>query len=78
VVWATGYVRRYPWLRVPILDGRGEIEHRGGITAAPGVYVIGLRYMRRRRSHFIFGCGTDAEELAQDIAAHLGATAPAA
>ena len=77
VVWATGYVRRYPWLRVPVLDGRGEIEHRGGITPAPGVYVMGLRYMRRRRSHFISGCGVDAEELTQDIAAHLGARAPA-
>jgi putative flavoprotein involved in K+ transport len=80
VIWATGYVRRYPWLTVPVLDGRGEIEHRGGITPAPGVYVMGLRYMRRRRSHFICGCGVDAEELAQDIAARRSgrAHAPAA
>ncbi len=72
VIWATGYVRRYPWLRVPVLNEHGEIEHRGGVTAAPGVYVIGLRYMRRRRSHFICGCGFDAEDLARDIAAYLG------
>jgi putative flavoprotein involved in K+ transport len=78
LVWATGYVRRYPWLRVPILNARAEIEHRGGVTPAPGIYAMGLRYMRRRRSHFISGCGVDAEELAHVIAAHLGARAPAA
>jgi putative flavoprotein involved in K+ transport len=78
VIWATGYVRRYPWLAVPVLDARGELVHRGGITPAPGLYAMGLRYMRRRRSHFISGCGVDAEELAQDIAALLGARARAA
>ena len=78
VIWATGYVRRYPWLTVPVLDQQGELVHRGGITPAPGLYAIGLRYMRRRRSHFISGCGVDAEELAQRIAALLGARAHAA
>jgi putative flavoprotein involved in K+ transport len=78
VIWATGYVRRYPWLAVPVLDEQGELVHRGGITPAPGLYAMGLRYMRRRRSHFISGCGVDAQELAQDIAALLGARARAA
>jgi putative flavoprotein involved in K+ transport len=41
VVWATGYRRSYPWLRVPVLDERGEIRHEGGITASPGLYVWG-------------------------------------
>ncbi len=78
VIWATGYVRRYPWLNVPVLDEQGELVHRGGITPAPGLYAMGLRYMRRRRSHFISGCGVDAEEIAQDIAALLGTRAHAA
>jgi putative flavoprotein involved in K+ transport len=34
VVWATGYSAQYPWLRVPVLDERGEIRHAGGVTAA--------------------------------------------
>jgi len=70
VVWATGYVRRYPWLRVPVLDAAGEILHRGGVTPAPGLYVLGQRFMRRRRSHFIDGCGIDAEEIAAHLAKH--------
>ncbi|WP_336490791.1 flavin-containing monooxygenase [Methylobacterium nigriterrae] len=71
VVWSTGYVRRYPWLKVPVLDSRGEIIHRGGVTAFPGLYALGLTFLRRRRSSFIDGCGLDAEDLAPLIEAHL-------
>jgi putative flavoprotein involved in K+ transport len=67
VIWATGYRRTYPWLHVPVLDSTGEIEHRYGITAAPGLYVLGLRFQRRRASHFIGGVGPDAAYLAEHL-----------
>jgi putative flavoprotein involved in K+ transport len=67
VVWATGYGRDYGWLKVPVLDAAGEIVHRGGITPSPGLYVLGLRFMRRRKSSFLDGVGVDAEALAEDI-----------
>lgn len=68
VLWATGYRRRYDFLRVPVLDHRGEIRHRGGVTDVPGLYVLGLRFQRRRNSSFLDGVGADAEELAEQIA----------
>jgi putative flavoprotein involved in K+ transport len=71
VVWATGYVRNYPWLKLSLLDGRGEIIHCGGVAAAPGLFTIGLAFMRRRRSSLIDGCGHDAEELARIVKVHL-------
>jgi putative flavoprotein involved in K+ transport len=71
VLWATGYRRDYSWLKVPVLDVAGEICHDGGITPSPGLYVLGLNFLRRRRSHFIDGVGFDAAELAQDIQCHL-------
>jgi putative flavoprotein involved in K+ transport len=71
VLWATGYQRNYSWLKVPVLDAAGEISHAGGITASPGLYVLGLNFLRRRRPHFIDGVGFDAVELAQDIECHL-------
>jgi putative flavoprotein involved in K+ transport len=74
VVWATGYRRHYPWLQVPVLDGAGEIAHRGGITAQPGLVVLGLRLLRRRNSSFIDGVGRDAEELALHLLGHLATT----
>jgi putative flavoprotein involved in K+ transport len=71
VIWATGYVRRYPWLYLPVIDGRGELVHEGGVTAIPGLYALGLTFLRRRRSAFIDGCGDDADELAPLIHEHL-------
>ena len=74
VIWATGYRRGYSWLRVPVLDRRGEIAHRGGVTPSPGLYVLGMQFQRRRNSNFIDGVGKDARYLAAEIGAHLGQT----
>ena len=41
--------------------------HDGGVVSAPGMYVMGLPFMRRRKSSFIDGAGDDAA----DLAAHL-------
>jgi putative flavoprotein involved in K+ transport len=67
VIWATGYRPDYSWLDVPVLDRKGRIRHDGGVLAAPGMYVMGLPFMRRRKSSFIDGAGEDAA----DLAAHL-------
>jgi putative flavoprotein involved in K+ transport len=71
VVWATGFSRNYSWLQVPVLDADGEIMQQGGITPSPGLYVLGLRFMRRRKSNFIDGVGTDATELADEVQSYL-------
>jgi len=68
VVWATGYRRSYPWLNVPVLDGHGELRHEEGVTPVPGLYALGLRFMRRRNSNFIDGVGDDARFVADHIA----------
>jgi putative flavoprotein involved in K+ transport len=68
VVWATGFSRRYPWLRVPVLDDHGEIRQREGITPVPGLFVLGMHFQRRRNSAFIDGVGDDAAFLAERIA----------
>jgi putative flavoprotein involved in K+ transport len=71
VLWATGYIRQYPWLKLPVFDKNNEIIHRGGVAAVPGIFVLGLTFLRRRRSSFIDGCGLDAEDLTPIIKAHL-------
>jgi len=71
VVWATGFRRRYPWLKVPGLYEAGEIRHDGGITPLPGLYVIGLYFLRRRKSSLIDGVGQDARELTAHLAERL-------
>jgi putative flavoprotein involved in K+ transport len=67
VVWATGVHHRYPWLRVPVVDAQGDIEQYRGVTAAPGLYVIGLRFMHRRNSQFIDGARHDAQTITEHL-----------
>lgn len=78
IVWATGFRRRYPWLRVPgVLDRRGEIVQRRGATRVRGLYTLGLAYQYRRNSHFIGGVGRDAETVARSIVERRGGRARA-
>ena len=72
IIWATGYRPDYSWLDLPVLDRKGMIRHDGGIAALPGLYVMGLHFMRRRKSSLIDGAGDDARELSEHLAAHLG------
>lgn len=72
VLWATGYRRTYPWLALPVLDGRGEIRHTEGITPVAGLYAVGLPWLRRRKSTFIDGIGADAAEITDHLLGHLG------
>jgi putative flavoprotein involved in K+ transport len=71
VIWATGYGRDYGWLKLPVLDASGELRHEGGVTPWPGLYALGLPFMRRRSSTFLDGVGRDAEAISAEIAAHL-------
>ena len=67
VIWATGYRPDYSWFDVPVFDRKGRIRHDGGVVAAPGMYVMGLPFMRRRKSSFIDGAGDDAADLANHL-----------
>jgi len=67
VIWATGYRPDYSWLDVPVFDRKGRIRHDGGVVDAPGMYAMGLPFMRRRKSSFIDGAGDDAADLAEHL-----------
>lgn len=71
VVWATGFRPRHPWLEPHLLDRKGAIVHDGGVMREPGMYVIGLPFMLRRKSSFLDGVGPDALELSTHLATHL-------
>lgn len=75
IVWATGFRPSYPWLDPALLDAKGQIVHDGGVMNAPGMYVLGLPFLRRRKSSFLDGVGTDALDLAHHLAHHLDAVA---
>jgi putative flavoprotein involved in K+ transport len=75
ILLATGYRPHHPWLRLPVTAPDGTIVQRRGVTAAPGVYVVGQRFQHRRDSGYIDGARYDA----QAVVAHLlGRAAPPA
>ncbi|HXX12448.1 MAG TPA: NAD(P)-binding domain-containing protein [Burkholderiales bacterium] len=77
VIWATGFRPDYSWLDVPVLDHKGRIRHDGGIVDAPGMYLMGIPFLRRRKSSLIDGAADDARDLSEHLASYLDHRAPA-
>jgi putative flavoprotein involved in K+ transport len=75
VVWATGFRPSWPWLDGELFHrvrgARGALRHDRGVVDVPGMFVLGLPFMRHRTSSFIDGVGADALALADEIADHL-------
>ncbi len=67
VVWCTGFVRDDRWVEVPIFDGRGHPVHRRGVTAVPGMYLLGLPWQHTWGSGRFSGVGDDAAHLGDRI-----------
>ena len=72
VVWATGYTVDYAWLQVDALDAAGRPVHRRGVSPEPGVYFLGLPWLSRRGSSFIWGVWHDAKYVADHIRTRQG------
>jgi putative flavoprotein involved in K+ transport len=71
VLWCTGFRPDYTWLDVPVLDAKGRLKHDRGVVEAPGLYALGLPYMRRRKSSFIHGAEDDVRELCAHLVGYL-------
>jgi putative flavoprotein involved in K+ transport len=71
IVWATGFRPDYSWLDVPVFDRKGRVRHDGGIVDAPGMYLMGIPFLRRRKSSLIDGAGDDARDLSAHLASYL-------
>jgi putative flavoprotein involved in K+ transport len=71
IIWATGFRPDNSWLEVPVLDRKGRIRHDGGAVEAPGMYLMGMPFLRRRKSSLIDGAGDDARDLSAHLASYL-------
>ena len=72
IVWATGFTVDYSWLQVNAFDENGKPKHRRGVSSEPGVYFLGLPWLSRRGSSFIWGVWHDARYLADHITTQRG------
>ena len=71
ILWATGFRPDYSYLDLPILDSKGRVRHDGGVVEAPGMYLMGIQFLRRRKSALIDGAGDDARDLSAHLASYL-------
>jgi len=68
IVWATGYALDFGWLKLDVFDANGRPVHQRGVSNVPGLYFLGLSWLSRRASPFIWGVWHDADYLAGHIA----------
>ena len=70
IIWATGFRPDFSYLDVPVRDRKGRVRHDGGVVDAPGMYLMGMQFLRRRKSALIDGAGSDARELSAHLAGY--------
>jgi putative flavoprotein involved in K+ transport len=69
VVWCTGFDHTYDWIKLPITDEAGHLQHaRGVVPSQPGLYFVGVPFQHRISSSLIDGVGADAEYVVEKIA----------
>ena len=74
VLFTTGFRPDYgSWLPWPeALDELGYPVHEDGeSTAVPGLFFVGVHFLRKRKSSLLIGVGEDAEIVARRVAARL-------
>ena len=67
IIWATGYRQDFSWLQVDAFDETGRPAHQRGVSAEPGIYFLGLPWLSRRGSSFIWGTWHDALHVVDHI-----------
>ncbi len=74
VIWATGFVRDYHWIKLPVFDRNGDpIHHRGVVYTEPGLYLVGLPFQTSLLSGLVAGAGDDAKYVVGQIARRVRA-----
>jgi putative flavoprotein involved in K+ transport len=67
VIWATGFAIDHSFVHVPVFDDAARLMHRRGVTAAPGLYFLGLTWQHTRGSALLGWVKDDAEYIAGRI-----------
>lgn len=69
VIWCTGFAMDLSWIDLPITGDYGfPVHDRGVVTSQPGLYVLGLPFLRSLSSGLLGGVGRDAAHIAGHIA----------
>jgi putative flavoprotein involved in K+ transport len=77
VIFTSGFRPDYAkWVQLPAFDDLGfPITQDGTSTVVPGLFFVGVHFLRTRKSSLMFGVGDDARIVAGAIARREGAEA---
>jgi len=67
VIWTSGYRPDYSWVKFSVFDDMGFPIQTDGRTNVPGLYFVGVHYLRKLQSSLLYGVGEDAAVLAVHI-----------
>jgi putative flavoprotein involved in K+ transport len=67
VIWTSGYRPDYGWVKLPVFDGMGFPVQVDGCSTVPGLYFMGVHWMRKNKSSILHGVGEDAGVVARHI-----------
>ncbi len=68
IIWASGFRYDCSLVRLPVQDEYGYPITRGGVSSYPGLYFLGIPFLSKLKSGFIFGVSEDAAHITQHIA----------
>jgi putative flavoprotein involved in K+ transport len=54
-------------VRFPVVDEMGLPVQTDGRTSVPGLYFMGVHWMRKGKSSILYGVGEDAEIVARQV-----------
>lgn len=61
----------FSWIDLPVVGDHGyPVQVRGVATSQPGLYFVGLPFLRALSSGLLGGVGRDAAHIADHVAAH--------
>jgi putative flavoprotein involved in K+ transport len=73
VIFAGGFRPDYgAWVDLPgAFDDMGfPLQQDGASTVVPGLYFVGVHFLRKRKSSLLIGVGEDAALVAENVAAN--------
>lgn len=71
IVWCTGFLPDFNFIKLPVFNMRGFPETDRGVTDIPGLYFLGLPWMHTWGSARFSGIGDDADYIASRIEASI-------
>jgi putative flavoprotein involved in K+ transport len=67
VIWATGFGVDYSYVDTPVFSDDGAVMHTRGVTAASGLYFLGMPWQHTRGSALLGWVKDDAQHIADRV-----------